>query len=72
MVSAAQPLPADLDPRLLTEAFRRARERSANAEIDSESLWFAIVEQARRGARDIYTLVKAASAAGEARRNLAA
>ena len=53
---------SDVDPRLLTEAFRRARAQADNARIDSDSLFSAILEQARRGARDIYSLVKAAGA----------
>ena len=55
----ANPL-ADIDPRLLSEAFRRARERTANALIDSDSLLSAILAEARRGTRDLYGLVKAA------------
>jgi hypothetical protein len=51
---------ADLDPRLLSEAFRRARERRSSDGVDSDSLLSAIIAEARRGARDLYTLVKAA------------
>jgi len=54
---------SDVDPRLLTEAFRRARERAENAHLDADALFAAIVAEARRGARDIYSLVKAAGAA---------
>ena len=54
---------SDVDPRLLTEAFRRARERRENKGIESDALFSAIVAEARRGARDIYSLVKAAGAA---------
>jgi len=54
---------ADVDPRLLTEAFRRARERADNADVDADSLFAAIIAEARRGARDVYSLVKAANAA---------
>jgi hypothetical protein len=54
---------SDVDPRLLTEAFRRARERAENADLDADALFTAIVAEARRGARDIYSLVKAAGAA---------
>jgi hypothetical protein len=61
-VNAQNPL-ADLDPRLLTEAFRRAREHDDAAEIDSDSLLSAIIAEARRGARDLYSLVKAAEKA---------
>ena len=53
---------SDVDPRLLTEAFRRARGRADNAHIDADSLFSAIIDEARRGARDIYSLVKAAGA----------
>ena len=58
-MNAQNPL-ADLDPRLLTEAFRRAREQGSAAEVDSDSLLSAIIAEARRGARDLYSLVKAA------------
>ena len=51
---------ADIDPRLLSEAFRRAREKAAVAEVDSDSLLSAIFAEARRGTRDMYGLVKAA------------
>jgi hypothetical protein len=53
---------ADLDPRLLTEAFRRARENGANSDIDSDALLSAIIAEARKGVRDLYGLVKAARA----------
>ena len=53
---------ADLDPRLLTEAFRRARENAANSDIDSDALLSAIIAEARKGVRDLYGLVKAAQA----------
>ena len=56
------PFSPNVDPRLLMEAFRRARARADNAQIDSEGLLAAIVEEARRGARDMYSLVKAAGA----------
>jgi hypothetical protein len=61
-VNAANPL-ADIDPRLMTEAFRRVRERRECDEIDSDALLSAIFAAARRGARDLYSLVKAAEAA---------
>ena len=51
---------ADIDPRLLSEAFRRARERAINADVDSDSLLSAILAEARRGTRDLYGLCKAA------------
>lgn len=54
---------SDIDPRLLTEAFRRARERRANAGIDADSLLSAILAEARRGTRDLYGLTRAAEAA---------
>ena len=54
---------SDIDPRLLMEAFRRARERADNVNIDSSTLFSAIIDAARRGARDIYSLVKATAAA---------
>ena len=54
---------ADIDPRLLSEAFRRAREKAAIAEVDSDSLLSAIFAEARRGTRDMYGLVKAAETA---------
>jgi hypothetical protein len=53
---------ADLDPRLLTEAFRRARENKANSGVDSDTLLSAIIAEARKGVRDLYGLVKAAHA----------
>ena len=59
----ANPL-ADIDPRLMSEAFRRARERRTAAEIDSDTLLSAIIAEAKRGARDLYSLVKAAEGAG--------
>ena len=54
---------ADIDPRLLSKAFRRAREKAAIAEVDSDSLLSAIFAEARRGTRDMYGLVKAAETA---------
>ncbi len=66
---------SDVDPRLLTEAFRRARGKADNAHVDSDSLFSAIIDEARRGARDIYSLVKAAGfarKAGAGRHDLAA
>lgn len=54
---------ADIDPRLLTEAFRRARERQVNAAMDADSLLSAIIAEARRGTRDLYGLIRAAEAA---------
>ncbi len=54
---------ADIDPRLLTEAFRRARERTANTALDSDSLLSAIIAEAKRGTRDLYGLVKSVETA---------
>ena len=54
---------ADIDPRLLTEAFRRARRRPANAAIDADSLLSAIIAEARRGTRDLFGLSRAAETA---------
>jgi hypothetical protein len=58
----------DIDPRLLEEAFRRARSASLNDQLDSNALLSAILAEARRGTRDMYGLVRAAgkSAAGAA------
>ncbi len=58
-LKASNPL-ADIDPRLLSEAFRRARERRSRAEVDSDSLLSAIIAEAKRGARDLYSLAAAA------------
>jgi len=58
---------SDIDPRLLTEAFRRARERTENAELDADALLSAILNAARAGSRDLYSLVKAANSARPAR-----
>ena len=54
---------ADIDPRLLTEAFRRARARQTNTGIDADSLLSAIIAEARRGTRDLYGLTRAADVA---------
>lgn len=54
---------ADIDPRLLTEAFRRAREKQTNAAIDADRLLSAIIAEARRGTRDLYGLTRAADVA---------
>ena len=55
----ANPL-VDIDPRLLSEAFRRARERTTNALIESDCLLSAIIAEAHRGTRDLRGLVRAA------------
>ena len=54
---------SDIDPRLLEEAFNRARTAPLNTSIDSNALLSAIFAEARRGTRDMYGLVAAASAA---------
>jgi hypothetical protein len=61
-VNSSNPL-ADIDPRLMIEAFRRVREKRSRDEIDSDALLSAIVAEAKRGVRDLYSLVKAAEAA---------
>jgi hypothetical protein len=53
----------DIDPRLLEEAFRRARKAPLNDRLDSNALLAAILAEARRGTRDMYGLVSAASKA---------
>jgi hypothetical protein len=58
----AHPL-ADVDPRLLTEAFRRARARRSNEALDADSLLSAIIAEAKRGTRDLFGLVRAAETA---------
>jgi hypothetical protein len=54
---------ADIDPRLLTEAFRRARQKHSDAAIDADGLLSAIIAEARRGTRDLFGLARAAEAA---------
>ena len=54
----------DIDPRLLEEAFRRARLAPLNERLDSNTLLSAIIAEARRGTRDMYGLVSAAAKAG--------
>jgi hypothetical protein len=54
---------SDMDPRLLTEAFRRARARQSNAGLDADGLLSAIIAEARRGTRDLYGLSRAAEVA---------
>jgi hypothetical protein len=49
-----------VDPRLICEAFRRARETAANAAIDSDQILSAILAEARKGTRDMFGLVRAA------------
>jgi hypothetical protein len=61
-VSLSHPL-VDIDPRLPSEAFRRARERRSSDGVDSASLLSADIAEARRGARDLYALVRAAESA---------
>lgn len=60
---SAQHTLADIDPRLITEAFRRARENRTNAALDADSMLSAIIAEARRGTRDLYGLTRAAEAA---------
>ena len=50
----------DIDPRLISEAFRRARATAANATLDSDQILSAILAEARRGTRDMFGLVRAA------------
>jgi hypothetical protein len=57
---------ADIDPRLLTEAFRRARERYSDADVDADALLSAIIAEARRGTRDLFGLARAAEAVARA------
>ncbi len=54
----------DIDPRLLEEAFRRARVAPLNEGLDSNTLLSAILAEARRGTRDMFGLVSAAAKAG--------
>lgn len=54
----------DIDPRLLEEAFKRARNQPLNKDRDSDSLLSAIFAEARRGTRDMHGLVAAASKTG--------
>jgi hypothetical protein len=55
---------ADIDPRLLSEAFRRARAMTSNATVDSDQLLSAIFAEARRGARDMFSLIRATQGPG--------
>ena len=55
---------ADIDPRLLEAAFNRARNAPLNSDRDSNAILSAIFAEARRGTRDIHTLVSAASRTG--------
>jgi len=50
----------DIDPRLISEAFRRARATAANATLASDQILSAILAEARRGTRDMFGLVRAA------------
>lgn len=52
---------SDIDPRLLEEAFHRARRAAANQSIDSASLLSAIIAEARLGTRHMHGLVSAAA-----------
>jgi len=62
-MNRANPL-GDIDPRMLEEAFRRARKIRLNDSLDSNALLSAIIAEARRGTRDMYGLVSAAAKAG--------
>jgi hypothetical protein len=59
-VNRLNPL-GDIDPRLLEEAFRRARTTPVNGHVDSNALLSAIIAEARRGTRDMFGLVSAAT-----------
>lgn len=52
---------ADVDPRLLEEAFRRACKAPLNAGADHQSMLAAILAEARRGTRHMHGLVGAAA-----------
>jgi hypothetical protein len=52
----------DVDPRLISEAFRRARATAANAAMASDQILSAILAEARKGTRDMFGLVSAAQA----------
>jgi hypothetical protein len=59
---------SDIDPRLLEEAFHRARRAELNKTIDSATLLSAIIAEARRGTRHMHGLVSAAAHAASAAR----
>jgi hypothetical protein len=67
MTKMSSPSLDDIDPRLVSEAFRRARETSANAAIASDQILSAILAEARRGTRDMFGLVRAAQTWGPRR-----
>ena len=50
-----------INPNLIEEAFRRARDAPLNRDIDPDRLRAAIESEARLGVRDIYGLVAAAA-----------
>ena len=56
----------DIDPRLLEEAFRRARAAPLNKNSDPHSMLAAILDEARRGTKHMHGLVGAAARAGVA------
>jgi hypothetical protein len=64
MAKIYTPLPDDIDPRLIIEAFRRARETAANDAMDSDEILSSILAEARRGTRDMFGLVRAAQLRG--------
>ena len=51
---------ADVDPRLLEEAFRRAQAALRGRNVDPQALLAAIFAEARAGTRHMYGLVSAA------------
>jgi hypothetical protein len=57
---------SDIDPRLLEEAFNRARREPLNNHLGSEALLSAIFAEARRGARNMHELCSAAARARKA------
>ncbi len=53
----------DIDPRLLEEAFRRARKTPVCYSAEPRALLKAIIDEARRGTRHMHGLVSAATKA---------
>jgi hypothetical protein len=54
------------DPRMLEEALRRACEAPVNRGVDPATVLRRILAEARRGSRDMYSLVAAAKSVAEA------
>ncbi len=52
---------ANIDPRLLEEAFRRACAAPLNSGNDRQGILAAILDEARRGTRHMHGLVGAAA-----------